>query len=58
MRTHIVLRQRSDHRGPVLRLTVSAYRWYSDTVPVLSDRVVLYLVRRRPGISLDEVHHR
>jgi hypothetical protein len=38
MRTRTLLRQRSDHRGPVLRLTVSACRWYSDTALVLSDR--------------------
>jgi hypothetical protein len=56
--THTLLRQRSDHRGSVLHLTVSACRWYSDTALVLSDRVVPYLVGRQPGISLDEAHHR
>jgi hypothetical protein len=58
MRTHTLLRQRSDHRGLVLRLIVSACWWYSDTAPVLGDRVVPYLVGRRPGISLDEAHRR
>jgi hypothetical protein len=40
--------------GQVLHLTVSACRWYSNTTPVLSDRLVPFLVGRRPGISLDE----
>jgi hypothetical protein len=57
-RAHTLLRQRSDHRGPVLRLTVSACRWYSGIAPVLSDRVAPYLVGRRPRIHLDEAHRR
>jgi hypothetical protein len=56
MRTHTLLRQHSDHWGLVLRFTVSACRWYSDTALVLSDRVVPYLVGRWPRISLDEAH--
>jgi hypothetical protein len=58
MRTHTLLRQHSDLEGPVLRLTVSAYRWYSDVALVLSGRVASCLVGRQPRISLDEVHHR
>jgi hypothetical protein len=58
MRTHILLRQRSDLVGPVLRLTVSVCRWYSGVAPVLSGRVSSCLVERQPGISLDKVHHR
>jgi len=54
MRTHTLLRQRSELWGPVLRLTVSAYRWYSGMVPDLSGRVASCLVGRQPGISLDE----
>ena len=49
MRTHSLLRQRSDLWGPVLRLTVSACRWYSGVAPVLSGRVASYLVGRQPG---------
>jgi hypothetical protein len=58
MRAHILLRQRSDHRGLVLHLTVSACQWYSGIAPILSDRVAPYLVGRRPRIHLDEAHHR
>ena len=54
MRTHTLLRQRSDLGGSILRLTVSACRWYSGMAPVLSGRVASYLVGRQPGISLDE----
>jgi hypothetical protein len=45
-------------RGQVLRLIVSACRWYFDTAPVLSHRVVPFLVGRWPGISLDEASSR
>jgi hypothetical protein len=58
MRTHTLLRQRSDLGGPVLCLTVSAHWWYSGVAPVLSGRVASCLVGRQPGISLDEAHHR
>jgi hypothetical protein len=58
MRTHTLLRQRSDLVGLVLRLTVSVRWWYSDVAPVLSGRVTSCLVRRQPEISLDEAHRR
>jgi hypothetical protein len=58
MRTHTLLRQCSDLGGPVLRLTVSARRWYSGVALVLSGRVTSCLVGRQPGISLDEPDHR
>ena len=52
MRTHTLLRQHSDLWGSVLRLTVSAYRWYSGMVPVLSGRVASCLVGRQPKIRV------
>jgi hypothetical protein len=55
VRTHTLLRQRSDLRGPVLRLTVSACRWYSGVALVLSGRVASSLDGRQPEISLDEI---
>jgi hypothetical protein len=57
---HTLLRQRSTRGGQVLRLTVSACQCtrYSDTVPVLSDRVASCLVGRRLVISLDDPDRR
>jgi len=58
MRTHTLLRQKSDLWGPVLCLTVSACWWYSGMAPVLSGRVPSCLVGRQLGISLDESDRR
>jgi hypothetical protein len=58
MRTHTLLRQRSDLGGPVLCLTVSARWWYSGAAPVLSGRVASSLVGRQLRISLDKAHRR
>jgi hypothetical protein len=58
MRTHTLLRLRSDLRGPVLCLTVSICRWYSGMALVLSGRIASRLVGMQPRISLDEAHHR
>jgi hypothetical protein len=58
MRTHTLLRQRSDLIGPVLRLTVLVHQWYFGVALVLSGRVPSCLVGRQPKISLDEAHRR
>jgi hypothetical protein len=58
IRTHTLLRQRSDLMSLVLCLTVSVHRWYFGVAPVLSGRVPSCLVGRQPKISLDEAHRR